>query len=89
MKDKSYELIDTSKNMKYVIGWIEKKIDSEKYNKRMDWPGSTTYFFKSLNKEDYDRFHRTNNTDIQYDVYLKYNILSKKSWAFLLLIKKV
>lgn len=76
MKDNSYELIDTPKNMNYVIGLffsgIEKGIDSEKYNKRTDELRSAAFLLKALNNEEYDRFNKTNMRDIPYDIYLKY-----------------
>ena len=76
MKDNSYELIDTPKDMNYVIGLffsgIEKGIDSEKYNKRTDELRSAAFLLKALNNEEYDRFNKTNMRDIPYDIYLKY-----------------
>jgi len=75
-KDDSYELIETPKNMKYVIGiffsGIDKGIDSEEYNKRTDELRSTAYFIKALNKENYTRFNMTNMRDIPYETYIKY-----------------
>lgn len=76
MLDNSFQLIDTPKNMKYVIGiffsGLEKGISSEQYNKRTDELRSTAYLLKALNKEDYDRFNNTNMRDIPYETYLKY-----------------
>ncbi len=76
MIDNSFQLIDTPKNMKYVIGiffsGLEKGISSEQYNKRTDELRSTAYLLKALNKEDYDRFNNTNMRDIPYETYLKY-----------------
>ena len=76
MKDDSYELIDTPKNVKYIIGiffsGIEKGINSEEYNKRTDELRSTAYLLKALNGDEYTRFNSTNMRDIPYDTYLKY-----------------
>ena len=76
MFDNSFELIDTPKDMKYVIGiffsGIEKGIDSEEYNKRTDELRSTAYLLKALSKESYTRFNKTNMRDIPYEIYLKY-----------------
>ena len=76
MLDNTFELIDTPKNMKYVIGiflsGIEKGISSEQYNKRTDELRSAAYLLKAFNKNNYDRFNNTNMRDIPYDVYLKY-----------------
>ncbi len=76
MKDNSYELIDTPKNMNYVIGLffsgIDKGISSDDYNKRTDELRSAAYLLKALNNEEYDRFNNTNMRDIPYEVYLKY-----------------
>lgn len=74
--DNLYELIETPKNMKYVIGiffsGIDKGIDSEEYNKRTDELRSTAYLIKALNKENYTRFNLTNMRDIPYETYIKY-----------------
>ena len=76
MLDNTFELIDTPKNMEYVIGiffsGIEKGISSEQYNKRTDELRSAAYLLKAFNKSSYDRFNNTNMRDIPYDVYLKY-----------------
>lgn len=76
MLDNSFRLIDTPKNMKYVIGiffsGLEKGISSEQYNKRTDELRSTAYLLKALNKEEYDRFNNTNMRDIPYETYLRY-----------------
>lgn len=74
--DNSYELIDTPKNMKYVIGiffsGIDKGIDSDQYNKRTDELRSAAYLLKAFNEDDYSRFNKTNMREIPYEVYLKY-----------------
>ena len=74
--DNTCELIDTPRNMKYVIGiffsGIEKGISSEQYNKRTDELRGMAYLLKAFNKNEYDRFKNTNMRDVPYEIYLKY-----------------
>ena len=77
MKDDSYELIDTPKNMKpFVIGLffsgIEKSLESSKYNMRTDEARSAAYSLLAFSGLKYGKFNDTNLRDVDYDIYLKY-----------------
>ena len=77
MKDGSYELIETPKNMQpFVIGiffsGLERSLASSKYNMRTDELRSAAYELKALSGMEYGKFNETNLRDVPYEIFLKY-----------------
>lgn len=85
MKDNTYELIDTPKNMKpftltVFFSGVERALASSKFNTRVDECRSAAYALMALSGMDYGKFSDTNLRDVPYEVYLKYRDKLPESW---------
>lgn len=77
MKDESYQLINTPKNMKpFVIGiffsGLERSLAASKYNMRTDELRSAAYLLEAFSGMEYGKFQDTNLRDVPYETFLKY-----------------
>ncbi|MBP5342929.1 GHMP kinase [bacterium] len=77
LKDDSYEIITTPKNMKpfeiiIFFSGIERSLSSSKFNMRVDECRSAAYALKAYANMDYGKFEETNLRDVSYEIYLKY-----------------
>lgn len=84
--DDSYELIETSTDMKpyelvLFFSGLEHSLEVSKYNMRVDECRSTAYALMAFSGMEYGELDETYLRDVPYDVFLKYKDKLPKSWA--------
>ena len=84
-RDDSYELIETSPQMKpYKIAvffsGVERTLTGSKFNMRVDECRSAAYALKAFSGMEYGKFNETYLRDVPYEIYLEHKDKLPENW---------
>lgn len=85
MKDDTYELIDTPKQMKpyefmILFSGVERSLASSRYNMRVDEARSAAYALKAYAGLEYGKFEDTNLRDVPREIFEAYKEKLPENW---------